>query len=109
MITIKDFITKFSLKNIELFEFNIDEELNLEHSFLINYLGVLPGENALQILEAKLFLNKYFKSLKEKPIISVIKKEFILIPSTIEDISSKFIFNFASISAGLNISKKRIK
>ena len=108
MITIKNFITKFSLKNIELFEFNIDEELNLEHSFLINYLGVLPGENALQILEAKLFLNKYFKSLKEKPIISVIKKEFILIPSTIEDISSKFIFNFASISAGLNISKKEL-
>lgn len=108
MITIKDFITKFNLKNINLFEFDINAELSLEHSFLIIYLGVLPGDNALQMLEAKLFLNKYFKILKEKPIEPTVKKEFILIPSTIEEISSKFIFNFTSISTDLGISKKEL-
>lgn len=107
MIAIKDFITKFNLKNIDLFEFDINEELKLEHSFLINYLGVFPGENALQILEAKLYLNNYFKSLKEKPLI-IAKKEFKLIPSSIEEVSSKFIFNFTSVSTKLGISKKEL-
>lgn len=107
MTTIKDFIIKFNLKDIELFEFNIDEVLSLEHTFLLTSLGVLPGESAYNILEAKSFLTLYFKNLTNQPKQNLtVKKEFVLIPSNLTDIDDKFIFNFTSISAGLNISKK---
>ena len=107
MTTIKDFIIKFNLKNIELFEFNIDEVLSLKHNFLLASLGVLPGESAYEILEAKVFLTLYFKDLTNQPKnILPVKKEIILIPSLLTCIDDKFIFNFTSVSTGLNISKK---
>ena len=107
MTTIKDFIIKFNLKNIELFEFNIDEVLSLKHNFLLTSLGVLPGESAYEILEAKVFLTLYFKDLTNQPKnILPVKKEIILIPSLLTCIDDKFIFNFTSVSTGLNISKK---
>lgn len=109
MTTIKDFIIKFNLKNIELFEFNIDEVLSLKHNFLLASLGVLPGESAYEILEAKVFLTLYFKDLTNQPKnILPVKKEIILIPSLLTCIDDKFIFNFTSVSTGLNISKKEL-